>query len=60
MSTYNVSVYCHGMVTVQAGSEREALEKASKASHDQVSWEDGYNDMEAFLDTTAENVETSD
>lgn len=60
MSVYNVSVYCHGMVTVQAGSEDEALKKAAETPHDQVSWEDDYNDMEAFPTTGDNSVETGD
>lgn len=48
MPYFDVSLYCHGNVRVWAETEDGASEKASKVPHDQVCWEDEYNDMEAF------------
>lgn len=51
MARFRVSLYAHGMVTVEGDdivTEDDALAAARKVPHDQVCWEDEYEDMEAF------------
>lgn len=51
MPKFVVSLYAHGQVTVQGDdvlTEQDAIEKAKSVPRDQVDWEEGYQDMEAF------------